>query len=70
MVHLEKVLGRSYISYLSELPCARTEALVLHYGGSFGSSAAAYGLIKLLLHWHDNRQRLPICRLLCLLECS
>jgi hypothetical protein len=70
MVHLEKVLWRSYVSYLSELPCARTEALALHYGGSFGSSATTYGPIKLLLHWHDNRQRLPIRRLLSLLECS
>jgi hypothetical protein len=27
-----------------------------------------YDLTKLLMYWHDNRQRLPIRRLLCLLE--
>jgi hypothetical protein len=55
---------------LSELPFARTAALVLYYADSFWSSATAYGLTKLLLYWHDNRQRLPIRRLLCLLEYS
>jgi hypothetical protein len=30
----------------------------------------AYGLSKLLLYWHDYRQRLPIRRLLCLREYS
>jgi hypothetical protein len=41
---------------------------VLHYAGSFRPSATAYGLTTLLLYWHDNRQRLPIHRLLCLLD--
>jgi hypothetical protein len=60
-------LGRTC---LSELPCARTAALVLHYTDSFGASATAHCLTKLLLYWHDNRQLLPIRRLLCLLEFS
>jgi hypothetical protein len=33
-------------------------------------SYTPYGLNKLLLYWHDNRQRLPIRRLLCLHEYS
>jgi hypothetical protein len=58
MVRLEEVLWRSSRSCLSELPSARTAALVLLYTSSSGSSATTYGLTKLLLHWHDNRQRL------------
>jgi hypothetical protein len=66
--------GESTLEFLekliSELLFARTAALVLHYADSFGSSATTYGLTKLLLYWHDNRQSLPIHRLLCLLEYS
>jgi hypothetical protein len=50
------------------LPCAHTAAPVLHYADSCGASATAYGLTRLLPYWHDNRQRLPIRRLLCLLD--
>jgi hypothetical protein len=66
--------GESTLGFLEKLPiespCARTGAPVLHYADSFGSSATAYGLTKLLLHWHDCHQRLLIRRLLCLLEYS
>jgi hypothetical protein len=41
-----------------------------HSAGSFGPSPIAYGLTKLLLYWHDTRQRLPIRRLLCPLDIS
>jgi hypothetical protein len=37
----------------------RTAALVQLYAASFGSSAAAYDLTKLLLFWNGNRQCLP-----------
>jgi hypothetical protein len=49
--------------FLSESPYARTAAQVRLYAGSFGSSAIAYGLTKLLLCRHDNRQRSPFRRL-------
>jgi hypothetical protein len=40
----------------------------LHYAGSFGSSATAYGLTKVLQPWLDYGRCSPIRRLLCLLE--
>jgi hypothetical protein len=52
----------------TELPRTRTAALVQLYAGSFWSSPIAYGLNKFLPYWQDNRQRLPIGCLLCLLE--
>jgi hypothetical protein len=51
-------------------PCMPTAAPVQLDAGSFGSSARACRLTKLLLQWHDNSQLLPIRRLLCLLEDS
>jgi hypothetical protein len=54
----------------SLLPYPHTAAPVLHYADSCGASATAYGPTRLLLYWHDNRQRLPIRRLLYLLEYS
>jgi hypothetical protein len=54
----------------THLSRTRTAALVQLYAGSFWSSPIAYGLTKLLPYWQDNRQRLPIRCLLCLLEYS
>jgi hypothetical protein len=67
---LEKVLCGVPRECQSELSCQCTADLVQLNASSFGPSAIAYGLTRLFLYGRDNRQRLRICRILCLLEYS